>query len=49
MPSRDELIAKLLNLLQSPIRRLAVALNAPVQQLVSALGQVAQQSDTQES
>ena len=45
MPSRDELLAKLVNLLQSPIRRLAVALNAPVQQFASVLGQIAEQGD----
>jgi len=41
MPSRDELIAKLVNLLHSPIRRLAVALNAPLQQFANVLGQIA--------
>ncbi len=35
MPSRDELIARLLQMLQSPMRRLAVALNAPLQQFAS--------------
>jgi large subunit ribosomal protein L10 len=45
LPSRDELIAKLLYMLQSPIRRLVTALNAPIQQLASVLGQVA---DTKE-
>jgi len=42
LPSRDELIAKLVNLLQSPIRRLAVALNAPLQQFANVLGQIAE-------
>jgi large subunit ribosomal protein L10 len=41
LPSRGELIAKLLQLLQSPIRRLAVALNAPLQQFASAVSQIA--------
>jgi large subunit ribosomal protein L10 len=41
MPSRDELIAKLLYVLQSPIRRLVTALNGPVQNLASVLSQVA--------
>jgi large subunit ribosomal protein L10 len=45
MPSRDELLAKLVNLLQSPIRRLAVALNAPVQQFANVLGQIAEKGD----
>lgn len=42
LPSKDELISKLLYLLQSPIRRLAVALNSPIQQLASTLGQIAE-------
>jgi len=41
LPSRGELIAKLLQLLQSPIRRLAVALNAPLQQFANAVSQIA--------
>lgn len=49
MPSREELIAKLLNLLQSPIRRLAVALNAPIQQLATVLAQIAEAKETKES
>ena len=42
LPSREELIVRLLNLLQSPIRRLAVALNAPLQQLATVIGQIAE-------
>lgn len=49
MPSREELVAKLLMLLQSPIRRLAVALNAPLQQFATAVSQIAEQKETQES
>jgi large subunit ribosomal protein L10 len=49
MPSHDELVAKLLQMLQSPIRRLAVALNAPIQQFATVLGQIADKNDTQES
>jgi large subunit ribosomal protein L10 len=45
LPSREELISKLVNLLQSPIRRLAVALNAPLQQFASVLGQIAEKGD----
>jgi ribosomal protein L10 len=37
------LVSRLLYLLQSPIRRLAVALNAPIQNLASVMGQVADQ------
>ena len=46
LPSRDELISKLLYVLQSPMRRLAVALNSPVQKLTSALSQVAEKQDS---
>ena len=49
MPSREELVAKLLMLLQSPIRRLAVALNAPLQQFASVLSQIAEKKENQES
>jgi large subunit ribosomal protein L10 len=49
LPSREELVAKLLMLLQSPIRRLVVALNAPLQQFASVLTQVAEKTETQES
>jgi large subunit ribosomal protein L10 len=42
LPSRDELITKLVNLLQSPIRRLAVALNAPLQQIATVVSQIAE-------
>jgi len=49
LPSREELVAKLLMLLQSPIRRLATALNAPLQQFASVLAQIAEQKEKQES
>jgi large subunit ribosomal protein L10 len=49
LPSREELVAKLLMLLQSPIRRLVVALNAPLQQFASVLKQAAEKTETQES
>jgi len=45
LPSRDELIAKLLYLLQSPMRRLAVALNSPIQKLASVLHQIAEKQE----
>jgi large subunit ribosomal protein L10 len=45
LPSREELIAKLLYLLQSPITRLARVLAAVPQQLVIVLDQVRQQKD----
>jgi len=49
LPSREELLTKLVQLLQSPIRRLAVALNTPIQQLATTLGQIAETKDSQES
>jgi large subunit ribosomal protein L10 len=45
LPSREELLTKLVYLLQSPIRRLAVALNTPTQKLASVLGQVAEKGE----
>ena len=46
LPSRDEIIAKLLYLLQSPMRRLAVALNSPIQKLASVLHQIAEKQES---
>jgi len=45
LPSREELITKLLYLLQSPIRRLAVALNAPLQHFANVIGQLAEKGE----
>jgi large subunit ribosomal protein L10 len=45
LPSRDELIARLLQMLQSPIRRLAVALNAPLQQFAAVIAQIAEKDE----
>jgi large subunit ribosomal protein L10 len=45
MPSREELLGRLVGMLQSPIRRLVVALNAPIQQLASALKQIAEKQE----
>jgi len=49
MPSKEELLTQLVFLLQSPIRRLVVALNSPAQKLASVLGQVAGAMETKES
>ncbi len=46
MPSRDELVSRLLFLLQSPIRRLAVALASPSQQLASVLQQISEHRES---
>jgi large subunit ribosomal protein L10 len=49
LPSKEELMTRLVYLLQSPIRRLAVALSSPLQNLTTVLGQVASQTDSNES
>src|SRR5688572_12775709 len=43
LPSRDELISKLLYLMQHPIRGLAVVLNGTIRNLAVVLDQVAKQ------
>jgi large subunit ribosomal protein L10 len=43
LPSREELIGKLLFLIQSPIRRLATVLNGPVRNLALVVQQIAEQ------
>lgn len=45
LPSREELITKLVFLLQSPVTRFVRTLNAIPQQFVNALHQIAQQKD----
>ncbi len=47
LPSRDELIAKLLFLIQSPIQRFAQVLNAIPQSFVIALNEVRKQKEEQ--
>lgn len=47
LPSKPELVARLLFLLQSPIRRLAVALSWPTRSLAVTLNQVAEQKERQ--
>jgi len=46
LPTREELLTRLAYLLQSPMRRLVVALNGPIQQLASALSQVAEKKES---
>ena len=46
LPSKEELLTKLVYMLQSPIRRLAVALNSPVQQLASVMSQIAESKES---
>jgi large subunit ribosomal protein L10 len=47
LPSKQELIAKLLFMLQSPMRRLVTALNWPVQGLAVSLKQIAENKERQ--
>ena len=46
LPSKEELLTKLVYMLQSPIRRLAVALNSPIQQLTTVVGQIAESKES---
>jgi large subunit ribosomal protein L10 len=43
LPSREELVARLLFLIQSPLRRLVTVLNGPVRNLAGVLQQIAEQ------
>ncbi len=43
IPSREELVSRLLFLMQSPLRRLVTVLNGPVRNLVGVMGQIAEQ------
>ena len=43
LPTREELVSKLLFLIQSPLRRLATVLNGPARNLVVVMGQIAEQ------
>lgn len=43
LPSREELVSKLLFVLQSPMRRLATVLNGPVRNLALVMHQIADQ------
>jgi large subunit ribosomal protein L10 len=46
LPSRGELISKLLFLLQSPVRRLVVAANAPASKLAVVLNQISEKKQS---
>jgi large subunit ribosomal protein L10 len=48
LPSRKELVARLVVLLQSPIRRLVTVLNAPVRGLAVSLQQIAEDKQRRE-
>jgi len=45
LPSKPELVSRLLFMLQSPMRRLVTALNWPVQGLASTVSQIAKDKD----
>src|SRR6202162_4406986 len=46
LPSRDELVGRLLFLMQSPLRRLVTVLNGPVRNLAGVVKQIAEQKAT---
>jgi len=48
LPSRPELVAKLLFVLQSPIRRLVTVLDAPVRGLAVSISQIANEKERRE-
>jgi large subunit ribosomal protein L10 len=43
LPTREELVGKLISLMQSPLRRLVTVLNGPVRNLVGVVHQIAQE------
>ena len=43
LPSREELVSKLLFIMQSPLRRLVTVLNGPVRNLAGVVSQIAEQ------
>jgi large subunit ribosomal protein L10 len=49
LPSREELVSKLLFVMQSPMRRLVTVLNGPVRGLVATLHQIAEQKSKGEA
>ena len=46
LPSREELVGRLLFLMQSPLRRLVMVLNGPVRNLAGVVKQIAEQKAT---
>jgi len=45
LPSREQLVARLLFMLQSPVRRLVTVMNGPVRNLASVLSQIREQKE----
>lgn len=48
MPSREELVSKLLFLMQSPLRRLVTVLNGPIRNLAGVVAQIAEKAEQKE-
>lgn len=49
LPSREELVSRLLFLIQSPVRRLVTVLNGPVRNLAGVVAQIAEQKSRSEA
>lgn len=47
LPSREELVIRLLFLMQSPLRRLVTVLNGPIRNLAGVMHQIAQQKKSE--
>jgi large subunit ribosomal protein L10 len=45
LPTREELVSKLLFLMQSPLRRLVTVLNGPIRNLAGVVSQIAEQKE----
>lgn len=45
LPTREQLVARLLFMLQSPVRRLVTVMNGPVRNLASVLSQIREQKE----
>jgi len=45
LPTREQLVGRLLFMLQSPVRRLVTAMNGPVRNLVSVMSQIRDQKE----
>lgn len=46
LPTREELVGRLLFMLQSPVRRLVTVMNGPVRNLASVLAQIREKKET---
>jgi len=48
LPTREELVSKLLFLIQSPLRRLVTVLNGPIRNLAGVVSQIAEKAEQKE-